>query len=275
MSLKATSLLVQAAPLPTTFKGTPNDLFAAMIARMEVVSPNGANFIFIGDVAPSSNVGPWLRNGTQWWVWSNTQNTYVPQDLSASLTVPFAIGNAQPVSTSPPVWLQTTNNSTDVNPNGFGTPIGWFFWNGSTWQPFNSLVFSGPTASRPPSPANLQQFYDSDISALIWWERGAWRTVDGIPGDVKFVTSQTLAAALTQNPGWDFYGRTATDVRGRVLVMATQDPGGSPAAVFPPGSGVNPQPQGAEFGETTKIQLQAASATTIPPQIALWCLVKL
>lgn len=139
MSLKDTSLIVQAAPLPTTFKGNPNEFLAAMVQRMRIVSPNGANFIFIGDIQPTSNVGPWLKGGTQWWVWSDTQNTYVPLDVSASITIPFFIGNSTPATNTPPVWLQTTNNSTDANPNGFGTPIGWYFWNGTAWQPFDSV----------------------------------------------------------------------------------------------------------------------------------------
>ena len=68
MSLKDTSLIIQAAPLPLTFEGNPNEFLAAMVQRMRVVSPNGANFIFIGDVAPTTNVGPWLKGGTQWYV---------------------------------------------------------------------------------------------------------------------------------------------------------------------------------------------------------------
>ncbi len=267
--------MIQAAPLPTTFKGTLNEFFTAMVQRMRVVSPNGANFIFIGDVAPSTNVGPWLRNGTQWWVWSDSQNTYVPLDISASLTIPFFIGNSTPIGTSPPVWLKTTHDSTDVNPNGFGAVISWYEWNGNSWQPFNSIPLSGGTAARPTTPQELQQFWDTDISRLIHWERSQWRTVSGTPGDIKFVTATTLAAAIVANPGWDFVFRADTNSRGRLILPCTMDPGGSPAAVFPPGAGVNPHAQGDTFGESTHLQLQGASATTVPPQIAMWAIVKL
>jgi hypothetical protein len=173
------------------------------------------------------------------------------------------------------VWLQTENDSTDQNPNGFGKPISWYSWNGTTWVPFNSVVFSGPTISRPASPVAYQQFYDTDINALIWFERGQWRTVDGIPGDLKFVATPLLADALTQNPGWQYFSSSSTNTRGRALVPATQDPGASPAAVFPPDTGVNPVVSQSTFGETSKVQLQPASLTTLPASVGLWLLLKL
>lgn len=275
MSLKDTSLIVQAAPLPTTFKGTPNDFLAEIVKRMRIVSPNGANFIFIGDVQPTTNVGPWLKGGTQWFVWSDTQNTYVPLDVSASVTIPYWIGNATPTGNNPPLWLQTTNNSTDQNPNGFGQPISWYFWNGTGWETFNSIPKSGPTALRPGAPVNFQQYFDTDIGTLIHWERGQWRTVAGSPGDLKYVTNLTAAGALQQNPGWDVYGASQTDVRGRGLTAATQDPGGSPAYVLTPTVGIPAHAAGEEFGETVEVQLSANSGFFMPPRIALWLLVKL
>lgn len=277
MSLKDTSLIVEAAPLPTTFEGKPNDFLAAMVKRMRIVSPNGANFIFIGDIQPTTNVGPWLKGGTQWYVWSDTQNTYVPLDVSASVTIPFFIGNATPATSSPPVWLQTTENSTDANPNGFGSPISWYTWNGTTWVPFNSVIFSGPTTSRPQNPTPFQEFYDTDISARIWWERAAWRTVDGVPGDVKAVMASTAAAAVTQNPGWAVLGDSNAQQRGVVLVSATQDAGANPVYVQTPPSGVLPHAAGDLFGNTQPylVQRNPASDLSIPYQLALFHLVKL
>jgi hypothetical protein len=279
LSLKDTSLIVQAAPLPVTFEGTPNDFLAAMVQRMRVVSPNGANFIFIGDVAPTTNVGPWLKGGTQWYVWDNTTNSYVPLDVSASITIPYWIGNATPTGNSPPVWLQTTNNSTDQNPNGFGTPISWYFWNGTGWQTFNSVPQSGSTAGRPGSPVNFQQYFDTDINVLLHWERAAWRTVSGSPGDTKFVTSITAASALLQNPGWLIFSDSITAYRGRALSQATQDAGGSPAY----SQSVPAQPSGTQAravgdtwgtGPLELLQLNGTSQTSLPGMLALYLLVK-
>jgi hypothetical protein len=275
LSLKDTSLIIQAAPLPVTFQGTPNDFLAAMVQRMRVVSPNGANFIFIGDVAPTTNVGPWLKGGTQWYVWSDVSNSYVPLDVSQSITIPYFIGNAQPATNEPPLWLQTTANSTDNDPNGFGTPIGWYFWNGSAWQPFNSVPTSGPTAARPAAPVNYQQYFDTDINVLIHWERAQWRTVAGSPGDLKYTTASTAASALLQNPGWVIFSDSVTAYRGRALSQATQDAGASPAYSQTPPSGVPSRAVGVTWGESTLLQLQPASQTSLPPMIAFFLLIKL
>src|SRR5579862_9285632 len=133
MALVNTNLFIQMAQLPVTFKGSPQDLSVEMIKRMRIVSPNGVNFIFVGDVEPTSNVGPWLKGGTQWWVWDDATNRYKPQDLSASFTAPYAIGNSTPSVTNPPVWLKTTQDATDLAPTAYGDPIGWYVFDGTAW----------------------------------------------------------------------------------------------------------------------------------------------
>jgi hypothetical protein len=133
MSLNATNLYIQASQLPATFRGTPNDLFAEMIKRMRILSPSGTNFIYIGDTEPSSNVGPWLKNGTQWYVWNDATKRYTPQDISASFTPAFWLGNTRPASTNPPAWLRTSLDATSSTPLAYGDPIRWFLWNGTEW----------------------------------------------------------------------------------------------------------------------------------------------
>ncbi|SRR6266568_2913094 len=275
MSLQATNLLIQMSPLPVTFRGGPNDLAAEMVRRFKILSPGGSNFIFIGDVEPTSNVGPWLKGGTKWYVWDEATKRYVPQDISDSFTIPFWIGNSQPASHTPEVWLKTEKDATDVDPT-HGAAIGWFQWNSVTlaWEGISPIVRSGTTAQRPTSPDNLQQYYDTDQSVLIWWERAQWRTVAGVKGDVKHVVTELLGDALTQNPGWAFLGDSNQTWRGRVLVGATTDPGANPASNFPTSPGVNPQTSLATSGETTTLATAPSSVTT-PPQLAFWILYKL
>ena len=131
MSLNATNLYIQAAPLPVTFRGNPNDLFSEMIKRMRILSPSGTNFIFIGDTEPTSNVGPWLKNGNQWYVWDPATKRYAPQDIAASFTEPYFLGLSKPVSTTPALWLQTSKDTS--NGVDYGNPLRWFFWNGGAW----------------------------------------------------------------------------------------------------------------------------------------------
>lgn len=73
-----TRLIVRGAPLSPTFKGTLNQFYQAMLDRIEVLSPFGQLQFQVGGVQPSSNVGPWLKDGTEWWVWDETTKTYVP-----------------------------------------------------------------------------------------------------------------------------------------------------------------------------------------------------
>lgn len=81
---------------------------------------------------------------------------------------------------------------------------------------------SGPTSSRPSNPGNFERYFDTDINCQIWWERGAWRTVEGVPGDVKFVLSGSTGDATTRNPGWSLLPDT---MYGRSPMFAGQGPG--------------------------------------------------
>ncbi len=274
MALNNTNLLVQMGPIPPTFEGTPQQLAEAMVLRMKIVSPSGTNFIFIGDVEPTSNVGPWLKNGTSWWVFDVDTKRYVPQDLSDAEQQWYAIGNSTPAKVDPPLWLKTKKDATEADPS-FGNPIGWYEWNGSNWVPFTSLTLAGTTALRPASPEPFQQYYDTDISALIWFERSQWRTVSGIPGDIKAVGFETLTEALTANPGWDVLGASNQTIRGRWVSQATKDSGATPETDLSVGAGVAPRAAFETFGETDGVQINSSSDVPYPPTIAFWHLIKL
>jgi hypothetical protein len=264
------------APIPVTFRGTPNDLAAEMVRRMKIVSQSGTNFIFIGDTEPTSNVGPWLKDGTKWYVWDDSIKRYVPLDVSDSVTIPFFIGNTTPATSTPPVWLFTTKDASDVDPT-YGTPLAWYVFNGTAWVPFVGVVASGPTASRPSGPVEYQQFYDTDIACLLWWERGQWRTVSGVPGDVKAVAFYSLTDALTHNPGWTVFGADNQAYRGRGIVQAAKDAGASPETTLNTDANVTQRAAFEVYGTETKLVVTtgASGFAYFPPSMALWHLVKL
>ncbi len=262
------------APVPATFVGTPNDLAATMVRRMKIVSPSGTNFIFVGDSEPTSNVGPWLKNGTQWFVFDTGINRYVPLDISESETRWYHIGSSTPTTSDPPLWLRTTLTPTTDDPTAAGSAIGWYEFNGTGWVPFNSVVASGATATRPAAPVDYQQYFDTTLNVLIWWERNLWRTVSGVPGDIKQVAFQTLSDALTFNPGWDLFGASNQNIRGRFLAQATRDPGGSPETELSVSAGIAERAAFETFGETDGVKIDSSSDVPYPPTIALWTLVK-
>ena len=270
MSLQATNLLIQMGKLPATLNAKPQEFADELIRHMRIVSPSGTNFIFIGDTEPTSNVGPWLKGGTQWWVWSEHIKRYVPLDISESETKWFQVGFTTPATSTPPVWLRTTKDQTEADPS-IGSPIGWLIFNGTNWIPFNSIVTSGPTASRPAAPIEYQQFYDTTISVLIWWERGAWRTVSGVPGDIKIVGFLNLDDAKAANPGWDLFGAGNQSFRGRYISQATKDAAGTDLTTDPD---VAHRQSFETFGETDGVKIDGASPVPYPPTIALWHLIK-
>jgi hypothetical protein len=267
--LQSTNLVVQAANLPTQFEGTPQEFFAAMLARMRIMSPSGTNFFVIGDQEPTSNVGPWLKGGTQWYVFDETPGVqrYMPLDIGDSETKVLQIGKTTPTSNNPPIWLRTNDQDKAMS---------WYFWNGTAWEVDQCIIQSGPTSARPdPVTAKpLQRFYDEDIGCEIWFERGQWRTVAGSPGDVKYVMQLTLAEARRFNPGWEALGAEAEEMRGRLLSMATKDPGTSPVDILTVSAGVAQRAAHEVFGETDGVKMDSSSSVPYPPTLALWCLVK-
>lgn len=271
--MQDTNLQLQVAPLKATFNGTPQQLVVEIVRRAKIVSPTGTNFIYIGDTEPTSDVGPWLKDNTKWFVFDPDIKRYVPLDISDSETKWFWMQASTPISSTPPVWLKTTKDQTEADPS-HGDPIGWYTFNGVSWVPYVSIVLSGATADRPPSPVNFQQFYDTTISTLIWWERGQWRTIAGVPGDIKHVAFQTLTEALAQNPGWDLFGASNQAFRGRWISQATKDSGASPETVLTVGAGVAERAAFETYGETDKVKIDGASPVPFPPTIALWTLVK-
>lgn len=67
---------VRAAALPPGFKGDPQTMLTAFAQRL-IVTPSEPWSSFInGGAQPSSNVGPWLKDGMEFRVWSDLLGTY-------------------------------------------------------------------------------------------------------------------------------------------------------------------------------------------------------
>lgn len=269
-----TNLIIQMGQIPPTFRGSPQVLAVEMVRRMKIVSPSGSNFIFIGDTEPTSDVGPWVKDGNKWYFFDDELKRYLPQDISDSETRWFQTGTNPPSEIDPPVWLKTDKDATVSDPS-IGNPISWHVHNGTDWVPFVGITLSGPTASRPSTPVNYQQFYDTTIACLIWWERNAWRTISGVPGDIKFVSATVLTEALTQNPGWSVFGGSNQNLRGRWISQATKDSGGTPETLLTVAAGVTQRAAFETYGESTSLDIaDGGDSTVFPPTLALWTLVK-
>lgn len=230
------------APLPPDFAGTPSELLEAFLARVRVDAPFGFTSFVVGSNKPTSNQGPWLKDGLQWWVWDDDEADYIPVDISASLPDLYFIQDVAPTTFDPPLWFQTSGTEL----------VEVYVAIAGVWTPFGTK--SGPTSARPASPKPFQKFYDTTISAWIWYERGAWRTVSGVKGDVKHVVFETAEEALSVNPGWELLGTGTTNNqnwRGRVISQATKNPGGGATTDLAVDSGISKRSRGDTFGSET------------------------
>lgn len=107
-------------------------------------------------------------------------------------------------------WFKTDNG---------GNPIGWFAWDGSAWASIPVVLPSGATGARPSAPADYTEYFDTSIGCAIIYYGGSWHTLDGVPGDIKYVLGTDLATVLVKNPGWIHY----EDGVGRVFAGAASD----------------------------------------------------
>lgn len=250
MALQRTGLVIVAAPIPPDFCGNMQELHEAFVERYQILSPSGIAFFSQGSVLPSSDMGLFLLNGTQLFVFDPNQGIYIPLDISASENPDFFVGPNDPGTPGPndPIfWIRTQDNHV----------VGLYGWTGSEWRASANVDSSGTTAQRPASPADLEHFFDTDINVELRFERGAWRTAGGSPGDVKHVTHTTLALAKQFNPGWEVLGFGDEAQRGRLIGQAAKDPGATPVASFTTTSGITPRAAGDVAGGETHVLLSA------------------
>lgn len=121
------TITIQADPLPTNFRGTPQEFLEALVERLRITT-DIVGFV-VSDTQPAGNQGPWLKYGRQIWVWDEDTATYVPLDVSPSVTNEIWIGEAPPapisdVDSTPKQRLWFKLNGTTV--------VGLFYWAGDT-----------------------------------------------------------------------------------------------------------------------------------------------
>lgn len=254
MASEQLNLAVTGAPLPPDFIGSPQEFFEAILTRMRVIFPTGQTSFVISDTEPSTNLGPWLKGGTQWYVWDEDTKRYIPLDISPSVEDVVVISDTAPATGEKPLWLQIKGTRV----------VRWNAWITDAWKP---LYNRGTTGQRPSDPVEYERYEDTTIKTEIVFYEAAWHTVAGSPGDIKMVKWPTLAEALQYNPGWQEIGANfaSDDARGRALTAAHKDPGGSPVATFPPAAGITARAAGDKFGSETHA-LSAAEAANQPHQ---------
>jgi hypothetical protein len=85
---------------------TPQQYADALVARLTAESTNTISFFAAGSVAPTSNVGPWLKDNESWYVWSDSLGMYVPQTIASGALGYIAQQAPGPDHTVYTFWIQ-------------------------------------------------------------------------------------------------------------------------------------------------------------------------
>lgn len=101
------------APLPLTFKlaslpdrnWNPQQWADALVARLSAESDIAIAFFTTGAVMPTSDTGPWLKDGREWWIWDITLGTYIPAIIPQS-SLKWAIQASSPDPLVYTFWIE-------------------------------------------------------------------------------------------------------------------------------------------------------------------------
>lgn len=143
-----------ANPLPVTFSAspltpgksyTPQQLADAIVSRLSLDSQTELSFFVTGSTAPTSNVGPWLKDGTTWYVWDSTTGAYIPM-LAENETLRYVASITAPDQDVYTLWIQLNSvaivNGAITSPPGTQA-IGLAYWNAPTtsWRSVYDSTF--------------------------------------------------------------------------------------------------------------------------------------
>lgn len=99
-------LNIQMGALPPNVVWTLQQLADAVAQRLSITTQQSFALFVTGSTEPSSDVGPWLKNGIEWWVWSNTYGAYVPITINQE-SLGYFIGSTAPDQNIYNFWIET------------------------------------------------------------------------------------------------------------------------------------------------------------------------
>lgn len=117
-------LTFRAAPLPEDFNGTPQEFQDMLVERLSATASTSLSFFSAGPTAPTSNVGPWLKNFVTWYVWSDSLATYVPETIESE-SLRYIASQTEPDQAKYVFWIKL---------DGSGKATGIFYYSGGAWK---------------------------------------------------------------------------------------------------------------------------------------------
>ena len=131
MAITVTPLTLRIGAINPAFSDDPQAFADEIQAKAEIITQAQLSFFVSGSTAPTSDSGPWLKNGNTWYVWDIGTGAYIPL-IAEQETLKYFIGSTTPDEDAYLVWFKT-----DIA----GLPQGAFIWNGTSWQDINTYSF--------------------------------------------------------------------------------------------------------------------------------------
>lgn len=95
----------EVAAFPPSESYTPQEFADALAERLSLVSQQDFALFVTGSVEPSSDVGPWLKDGIEWWVWDTVNGNYKPIEINQG-SLKYIISQATPDTGVYQVWYK-------------------------------------------------------------------------------------------------------------------------------------------------------------------------
>lgn len=107
-------LTIDFGSLPTTGQGyTPQQLLDRAGLNARIFTEQNFALFTSGTTAPTSDTGPWVKNGNTWYYWSNGTGSYVPFLLEQE-SLAYFIGAAAPDQNIYQFWIETAGNGSPL-----------------------------------------------------------------------------------------------------------------------------------------------------------------
>jgi hypothetical protein len=107
-------LTIDFGSLPTTGAGyTPQQLLDRAGLNGRIFTEQTFALFTSGTTAPTSDTGPWVKNGNTWYYWSNGTGSYVPFLLEQE-SLAYFIGAAAPDQNIYQFWIETAGNGSPL-----------------------------------------------------------------------------------------------------------------------------------------------------------------
>lgn len=99
---------ISVGAIPENFEGNLQATLELFASRL-IISPSvpWSSFV-VGGAQPSSNVGPWLKDSIELWVWSDALATYIPQVIGSE-ALQYDVSVAMPDPSKYKLWVDLTS----------------------------------------------------------------------------------------------------------------------------------------------------------------------